>query len=374
MAAYLRSKFPLPLVAVTGSNGKSTTKEMIASIFSVSRPTLKNPGNYNNLVGLPLTLFRLNDVHQVAVVELGMNQAGEIKRLSEICQPDVAVITNIGPVHLQGLKTLDGVAEAKKEILDGLKESGIVVYNANDEYCRKSFSLSPYQTVSFGLDNPEADIRGKVFHQGGPRGLSAIIDLGEDAIPVKLHSCGYHNLENALAAAAATKSLGADAADIKAGLEEFKPLERRSQFCRLRGGIEILDDSYNANPRSMEMSFRLLQDIGNGRRKLALLADMCELGEYAEDAHRQLGRQVAQSGFERLVYLGSFGEIVADGAIKEGMPDKAIFLCPDHDQACQVLTQLLEEGDLLLVKASRAMALEKVVDTLAQMLGSTLTN
>ncbi len=374
MAAYLRRKFPLPLVAVTGSNGKSTTKEMIAAIFSVSRPTLKNPGNYNNLVGLPLTLFRINNVHQLAVVELGMNQPGEIKRLSEICQPDVAVITNIGPVHLEKLKTLDGVAEAKKEILVGLKESGIVVYNINDDYCRQFFAHCPYQTVTFGLDNPKADISGKVFHQGGPRGLSAILDLGDDVIPVKLNSCGYHNLENALAAAAAAKSLGADTADIQAGLEEFKPLERRSQFRRLRGGIEILDDSYNANPRSMEMTFRLLQDISGGRRKLALLADMCELGDYAEGAHRQLGKQVAQSGFDRLVYLGAFGEIVAEAAMKEGMPDKAIFLCSDHDQACQLLTQLLEEGDLLLVKASRAMALERVVDALVGMLGAVVTN
>lgn len=369
LAAYVRQKFSLPLVAITGSNGKSTTKEMVAAILKLTGPVLKSPGNYNNLVGLPLTLLSLSSQYKWAVVELGMNRPGEIKRLSEISRPDVAVVTNIGPVHLEGLGNLEEVAKAKGEILAGLRENGTIVFNADDPVCCRLFGRARYQRLSFGMNNAGAKVSVGDYVNHGLQGMEAVFKVGGKTINVVLKACGRHNLENATAAAAVAKSLGTPLHLIKEGLERCELLGRRTEVVFLNGGITLIDDSYNANPRSMEAALQFVQEVGRGKRRVALLGDMLELGDYATEAHCRLGSQAVEVGIDRLLFLGRYGLTVAKGAMKAGLCSKAIGLCHDYEEATTLLAELLREGDILLVKASRAVGLEKVVESLKEKIG-----
>ena len=365
LAAHVRSKFPIPLVAVTGSNGKTTTKGMLSEILSVSKQALSSKGSFNNFVGLPLTLMGLSRGHQVAVVELGMNRPGEIKRLSEICRPEVGVVTNIGPVHLEGVKDIDGVARAKGEILCGLKEGGIMVFNGDDPYCIRTFSplLRGGQAITFGVKGDGLKVRAKSFQLLGTTGLRLTIDVAGDSLEVDLKVSGAHNMENALAATAAAYALGVPLGEIKEGLKRFRPIDGRTNIIPLQGGITLIDDSYNANPRSMEMALNLLKDLAPGR-KVALLADMLELGEAAGWSHLRLGRQAARAGIDHLLFLGRYGNLVEEGAITGGMD--RVTLCQDHEEALKAILTLLKEGDFLLIKGSRAMGLDRVVERLRQ--------
>ncbi len=362
LAAEVREKHSIPLVAVTGSNGKTTTKEVLASILRVSLSVLKSPGNFNNLVGLPLTLLEMNRHHQVAVVELGMNRPGEIKRLSEICRPDVGVVTNIGPVHLEGLVNIEGVGRAKGEILSGLKEMGTIVFNGDDPRSLKIFGSWQGRVVTFGTV-PKVGVRLIDYSLLGTASMVIGMDLGGETIRPRIKALGMHNVENALAATAAAVALGIPTNDIIIGLERFRPMSRRTEIVHLGSGITLIDDSYNANPKSMEMALELLKRVAP-RRKVALLADMRELGETATRAHYQLGLNMVRAGVDLLLFLGSYGLLVAEGAVKGGMDRDSIILCSNHKEAIGVLAKCLKKDDFLLVKGSRAMALEKVVDAL----------
>ncbi|MDO8446078.1 MAG: UDP-N-acetylmuramoyl-tripeptide--D-alanyl-D-alanine ligase [Deltaproteobacteria bacterium] len=365
IAKLWREKHPVPVVAITGSNGKTTTKEMVASILSQKYRVLKTEGNLNNLIGLPQMVLKIDDSHEAAVLELGMNVFGEIKRLSEICKPDIAVITNIGSGHLEGVGSIEGVARAKKEILDGLKADGTFVVNADDPYIREMAKGWSGKMISFGLDNLDADVKTPFVdynccYGSGVR-LSMIIK--GKLLDVTLAGLGLHNVYNATAAAAVALAMGLGAEDIKKGLEEWSPFKGRFELLRLECGVNLIDDSYNANPNSVAMALKTLADVKGVGRGLAVLGDMLELGAHAEDAHYEIGKKAAATGIDYLLLLGPLSSShTARGAREGGMSDERVMVVSNHGEAVSRINPMLRGGDWVLVKGSRGMAMEKIVE------------
>ena len=367
VAGYWRKMHPVPLIAVSGSCGKTTTKEMIASILKVSRCIVKTEGNLNNLIGLPLTLFSLNNIHEAAVVELGISKKGEMKRLAEICSPDVAVLTNIGESHIETLGSIDGVASEKGELFQDMDIHGTAVINIDDPRLAKMENTIRAKKVTFSLKS-KADVMLKessafsLQPSASEHGISAsFIALGME-IPVKLKYTGVHNLYNAAAAIAATLSLGVTKDEIKEGLCSAEPVHGRMEVLTSGRGIRIIDDTYNANPMSMEASLKMLANMRG--RKVAVLGDMLELGDMSKDAHRRIGRLVQDMGVSMLFVIGSFSGDIAYGAKDAGMAGDRIQMAKDKNEIITILTDTLKEGDNVLIKGSRVMAMEEIVQKL----------
>jgi UDP-N-acetylmuramoyl-tripeptide--D-alanyl-D-alanine ligase len=366
LANLWRRKHPIPVIAVVGSNGKTTTKEMVAGILKRKETVLKNSGNLNNLIGLPLSLLKMNAQDSVAVLEMGMNRIGEILRLTHIAEPDVGIMTNIGPVHLEGVGSIEGVMKAKGELLEGMGEHGSLIFNADDP---RVVALSTEFTgakISFGIKNP-ADLMARDIRTGRDGGVSfrLIGSSGKSTIALKL--MGGHQVYNALAAAAASSHLGVGMKDIKEGLEAFQPPPMRMEMMKQKKGITIINDAYNANPPSMESALRTLAEVTKGR-KVAVLGDMWELGEFAQQAHRELGRQVKEYGIDLLFLLGQFAPHVAQGAQEAGMPPEAVYIGQDYHAVSLRLAQQLHKGDWVLVKGSRIMNMETIIRELGNAL------
>ncbi|MBW2039312.1 MAG: UDP-N-acetylmuramoyl-tripeptide--D-alanyl-D-alanine ligase [Deltaproteobacteria bacterium] len=366
LADFWRRRHPIPLVAITGSNGKTTTKEMLAWILGKSYKVLKNPGNFNNLIGLPLSLLKMNSQDQVAVLEMGMNRKGEIRRLAQIAKPDLGILTNISPVHLEGLGSLRGVMEAKGELLEVMGQRGRLILNADDPRVMELSKGFRGDKTSFGIKNPAdwvaTDISrrgdGGVFFQlNGPMGKTSI----------SLRLMGRHQVYNALAASATVSHLGVELEKTKRGLETFQPPPMRMELIIMGQGIKIINDVYNANPKSMEYALCTLEEVKGGR-KIAVLGDMWELGEYAQQAHRETGSWVKGKGVELLFLLGEFAPYVAQGATEAGMDPKAIFIGKDHQDLSHHLARSLRDGDWVLIKGSRIMKMERVIEGLREKL------
>jgi UDP-N-acetylmuramoyl-tripeptide--D-alanyl-D-alanine ligase len=362
LASLWRRRHPIPLIAVVGSNGKTTTKEMVAGILEQKDKVLKNPGNLNNLIGLPLSLLKMNAKDRVAVLEMGMNRPGEILRLTQIAEPDLGIVTNIGPVHLEGLGSIDGVMEAKGELLEGMGTQGRLIFNADDPRVVELSKRFGGGKTAFGITNPAdwgaTDIctrdAGTVsFQLRGPAGGASIT----------LQLMGAHQVYNALAAAAATSSLGVGIEEIKEGLEAFQTPPMRMELITLGKGIRIINDAYNANPPSMASALRTLEEVAQGR-KIAVLGDMWELGEGAQQAHRELGRAVKERGVDLLFLLGQFAPHVARGAKEAGMQPQAICIGKDLHAVSLRLARTLKTGDWVLIKGSRIMSMEKIIQEL----------
>jgi len=362
LAHHWRKQHPIPLVAVVGSNGKTTTKEMAAAILGKKYKVMKNAGNLNNLIGLPLSLLQMNSTDGVAILEMGMNRFGEILRLTRIAEPDLGILTNIGPAHVEGLGSIEGITEAKGELLQGMGARGRLIFNADDPRVVQLSKEFRGERQSFGITNRAdwmaTNIRilkdGRVsFQMQGPAGK----------IPVSLQLLGRHQVYNALAAAAASALLGAAIDDIKEGLEGFAPPAMRMELVTLGKGIKVINDAYNANPQSMEAALLALQEQVGGR-KIAVLGDMWELGAYAEKAHRELGRSVKEYGVDFLMLLGRFAPLVAEGARKAGMDPQKIRIGKDHHAVGLHLSGILKEGDWVLIKGSRIMHMEEIIKEL----------
>ncbi|HLO25720.1 MAG TPA: UDP-N-acetylmuramoyl-tripeptide--D-alanyl-D-alanine ligase [Geobacteraceae bacterium] len=360
LAAFHRGRFALPMVAVTGSNGKTTTKEMIAAILATTGPGLKTGGNLNNLVGLPLTLFRLSRQDRWAVLEMGMSEPGEIDRLAEIARPDVGVITNAFPAHLESMGSVEAVARAKGELFLRLSAGGWAVYNADDHLI--SACPSPHGVLRLGFGLKAGEIGAAEIKTEGKRGVSFTIRLPGGEMPVRMKAYGLHNVANALAAAAAATALGLGPDAIRQGLEMFTPYEKRFNLEEV-GGIVLIDDSYNANPASMEAALRTVAGIREECRAVAVLGDMLELGPGSEQAHRAIG-SLAASCVERLYLLGDMAGAVAMGAIEGGLPASAVIVAGSHEEIAADLQENLIEGDVVLVKGSRGMRMEVVAEGL----------
>lgn len=360
MAIWHRNRFRLPLVGVTGSNGKTTTKEMTASILNRRGPVLKNEGNFNNHIGLPLSLLRLREEHQTAVLEMGISQKGEMKRLCEIARPTVGLITNIGPAHLEFLGDLAGVAGEKGALFEAIGPSGTGVINRDDPYL-KPWEKRLANRWTFGLDS-DADVTASAIGQKATETRFTLhLNRTGEAAEMVLPILGRHQVYNALAAAAVSAALGLGLDPIREGLQQFRPVALRTEILKVRGA-HVLLDAYNANPASMKAALEMLssyQPEGGSRRKIALVGDMLELGGSAEAAHLEIGKWAAQRGIDLLIAVGQWAGKVAEGARREGMP--AVFVHPDLESAQKFLKETMKEGDCLLIKGSRGMKMERVL-------------
>lgn len=368
LGRYHRRRSPASVVAITGSNGKTTTKEMAAAVLGTAFSALATPGNLNNEIGLPLTLFGLTAAHQWAVVELGMNHPGEMTRLARIGEPDLAVITNIGPAHLEGLGSLDGVMHGKGELLAELADGGIAVLNADDPRTRQLARMHGHRlrVLRFGM-SPAADIRGSDIRTDGAGGIRFDLIRPQSApVPVRLRVPGRFMVANALAAAGVGHMAGLDGEQIARGLESFQAVKGRMRLCTAPGGLRIIDDSYNANPGSAAAALQTLRELRGAARGFAVFGDMYELGGAAETLHREVGALAARFGVSGLYLTGKMADAVADGAIAAGFDPERIF----QGSKAHLLSRLkavLEPTDWVLVKGSRAMAMEEIADALRQL-------
>ncbi|OGP54838.1 MAG: hypothetical protein A2Y65_03440 [Deltaproteobacteria bacterium RBG_13_52_11] len=366
LANLWRKRHPIPLVAVVGSNGKTTTKEMAAGILEKKYKVMKNPGNLNNLIGLPLSLLKMNSKDHVAILEMGMNRKGEILRLTQIAEPELGILTNIGPVHLEGLGSVEGVMEAKGELLEGMGAQGRLIFNADDPRVVELSKGFGGDKISFGIQNP-ADWMATDIRTREDGRISFQLKGSNGKIPVSLQLIGRHQVYNALAAAAVTSSLGVGMEGMKGGLEAFQSPPMRMELILLGEGIKIINDAYNANPPSMESALIALEEVARGR-KIAVLGDMWELGEYARQAHRELGRVVKERGVNLLFLLGQFAREVAHGAQEAGMDPQAICLGKDHHEVSLLLARTVKKGDWVLVKGSRITKMEEIIKELREAL------
>jgi UDP-N-acetylmuramoyl-tripeptide--D-alanyl-D-alanine ligase len=366
LAAHHRSRFRIPLVAVTGSNGKTTTKEMVARVLAERGSVLKTEGNLNNRIGVPQTLLGLARAHKAAVIEMGVDQKGQTARLCEIARPTIGLITNIGPDHLQFFGSMEGSAQAKGELLEYLPADGAIVLNADDAYYEYLASRAQCRIVSFGLSE-SAQVRATDVQADARRGQTFTLQLpGETrATKVMLPAHGLHNLSNALAAAAVGHAQGLSGATIAKGLARFKPAAMRSQVVTARG-IRIINDAYNANPASMKAAIALLAEMANGGRTIAVLGDMLELGAEEQAMHQDVGTYVATHGISVLVACGGLSRHIAQGARAAGIAAARVHEVADSAAAAAAARRLARAGDVVLVKGSRGMKMEKVVERLTE--------
>ncbi len=367
LAKFHRTRFQLPAVAITGSSGKTTTKAMVAHLLSERFNTLANPGTQNNQIGVPLTLLRLEQEHQALVVELGTNQWGEIQRLTEIAQPEVGVVTNIGPAHLETFGDLRGVFKAKGELWETMDSQGIMILNANDPILRVAARDLRQRTLWFaaegfsGFDGQE---------DGPPIALKATdIRLGAATLRCRINQRyllelplpGMHNLMNALAALTCAMVLGEDLSVAVERLREMPPLAGRLHFHE-QEGVLILDDSYNANPDSLKAALEVFSRIRRPGRKAVLLGDMLELGAQAESLHVEAGRWVVSTQPQLLVAVGPLARWTLAGAWEEDLGRLAGHSFDTSEDAGRFLMQWLKPGDALFVKGSRGMQMERAVE------------
>jgi UDP-N-acetylmuramoyl-tripeptide--D-alanyl-D-alanine ligase len=363
LAHFWRRQFSIPVVAITGSNGKTTTKEMTWQIVNQKLSALKNPGNWNNLIGLPLSLLQLGQQHQVAILEMGMSARGEIERLAEIAAPDIGVVTNVGPAHLEHLLTIENIMAAKGELFAALGPEDVAVVNQDDERVVSLAQSTRARVLTYGLR--AGDVRGIVSppHRGGETRFTLAIQGKEIAITLPLP--GGMFLSNALAAAAVGHALQLRLEDIKQGLEQFQPMPGRMERISMDGAM-IINDAYNANPVSMERALQALAAAQQGSRKIAVLGDMCELGKQGAEYHWQAGYCAAQLGIDYLFLYGSFAETVAAGARAGALDERQILIFATKEALAEHLEQTLQHGDWILVKGSRAMGMEQIITLLSR--------
>ena len=353
-AGAYRDKFTIPFVAVTGSNGKTTTKEMTAHVLSAAGKVCWAKKSYNNNIGLPLTLFELAQDTTYAVLEMGTSGSGEIARMCDIARPDIGVITNVGPTHLEHLKGIEGVAAAKAELIDALPKNGTAVLNADDPWCRTIAKRARCRVVTFG-EAGDAVIRATDV-ESSPNGVSFVTS---ERVRVTLNVPGVHNVHNALAAIAVCRRLGMGMKEIAARLETFAGVPLRLEILRI-GDVTVINDAYNANPASMKAAIETFRRAEAKGKRHFVCGDMLELGTGSSRLHRELGEQIATAGVERLWLFGKEVAATREGAVAAGIPEKSVFITDDYAALEKVVLKAVKPGDLVLVKGSRGMRLERI--------------
>ncbi len=353
-----RKRFDIPVIAISGSNGKTSTKEMTAAILGTRLRTLKTEGNLNNLIGLPLMLLRLDGSHDVAVLELGMNHRGEIRDMTRICDPTIGVLTNVGPAHIEHFRDLDDIARAKGELFRTMRP-GTIVVNADDPRVVRQARGLPHRRISFGLAR-RARIRGERIVSRGTEGQAFSLVAGGKRTRVTLPAPGRHNVSNALAAAGAAFAVGLGPLEVAEGLAFFENTKWRMQIMKLGRNIILINDCYNANPASMEAALRAFAEMKGDSRGFAVLGDMLELGKTSEEAHREVGRLVRDLGIEVLFTYGKSAEAIAEGATS-GSGATEVHRGRSHDEIAARLREMTRGKDWILVKGSRGMEMERIV-------------
>ncbi|MEW6771375.1 MAG: UDP-N-acetylmuramoyl-tripeptide--D-alanyl-D-alanine ligase [Bacillota bacterium] len=360
LARYVRQQAGVFVVGVTGSTGKTSVKDMLAAVLGVRYQVLATQGNLNNEIGLPLTLLRLEPEHQVAVVEMAMRRPGEIAALSRIASPNAAVITNIGETHLELLGSVRAIAAAKGEILDFVPPEGFAVLHAESPYIFEEARRCRGRVVFFGTED-RAAVRLAGYHPGG-RAVTFRVAVDGTEEEYTLPVPGYHNAVNALAAVAVAREMMLSPAEIREGLQRVALSKMRLEI-RECGFLTLINDAYNANPTSMRAALSVLRDLAGERRRVAVLGDMLELGARAAEAHREVGEAAADCA-DYIVAVGPLAAGIAAGATGAGFAADRVMACPDTAAAVAVLRKLLRGDEVVLVKASRGMHLEAVVDAL----------
>lgn len=357
-------ELPVKVVGITGSIGKTTTKEFTSALLEKRFKVLKSEGNFNNHLGLPLSVLRLREDHEIAVLEMGMSHAGEIKSLTQIAPPDVAVITNVKPVHLEFMKNMTNIADAKKEILAGMKPNGTAILNGDDPWVNKISSAWKGEKVFFGFSK-NWDISAQNIQKTGLNGMSFELNYGGQRKKVVLPSFYDSTLSNFLAAVAVAFTFSVPIEDINERSAQLKPAPKRGTVSLLEKAKTLIDDSYNSNPVALEVTLKSVAEL-RAKRKIAVLGDMLELGEDSVKYHVSAGKQVVESGFDLLVTVGPLSKHMADGAREKGMPKERIHTFENSQEAAKSLGGLLEHGDLILVKGSRGIKMEYIIEQLKE--------
>ena len=360
LASFHRARFSIPVVAITGSNGKTTTKEMVSRVLGTHWRVHQTQGNFNNAIGVPKTLLGLHSGHQAAVIEMGVDQVGQTTRLCEMTRPTVGVVTNVGPDHLEFYGTIARSALSKAELFPWLPNDGAAILNVDDRYFRQFRRKASCPVFSFGWEL-HADVRGtKPVWDGSRTAFHLWLPNRKTCKHVSVRTMGLHNISNALAGAAVGHALGFSAGDIVAGLEKFRPAPMRSEI-RRRGGVIYLYDCYNANPASVKAALDVLVSLDPKRRTIAVLGDMLELGNKETQFHQEIGRYAAQKHVSHVIACGALGPMIQKGA-RSARKTMSITVVKDSVEAGEVLITLVRRGDIVLIKASRGAKMERVFD------------
>ena len=369
LASWWRKQWGGKVIAITGSNGKSTTKEMAASILSLKGKTMKSPGNFNNLIGLPLTILMLQEHHTLAVLEMGMNRAGEIARLTQIADPDIGLITNVARAHLEGLGNLNGVMRAKGELLRVMSQESTAILNGDDEVYEQLSSTFQGKVITFGLGKTNK-VRAEKITAIGDRAQAFTISINGKRIPVRINYPGLHNVLNALSGAAIAFCLSISNELIAQGLESFRSLKGRFHFIDLNGGIRMIDDTYNSNPLSLRVALQTIKGLVGKNQGLVIgLGEMMELGKESSKYHFEAGQLVADTGAKYLVVMGEHGRNVIEGAYKRGMDRNQTHIATTHAEMSDSIKAHIRKGDILFMKGSRKVALDRVVEAVSEYFG-----
>ena len=358
IAGSWRNRFDIPVVAITGSNGKTTTKDLTAAALTQLGQVLKTSANFNNEVGVPLTLLQLNANHKAAVVEIGMRGLGQIAELAKFVRPTIGIVTNVNETHIELLGSIENIARAKGELVDAIPAGGTVILNADDPHvaAMKNSVADGVKVITYGLESP-ADVTAKNFLIGSISTEFVLTHAGIE-YDFEIPMLGRHNISNALAAVAAGLSLGLTIDEIQRGISTLTTTKMRFEVIR-RDGLTIVNDAYNASPASMRVALRTTAEIYDGR-KIAVLGDMLELGAVSEKLHREVGAELVKNNFDTLIALGELGKFIADGARDAGLTN--VYFVGSHEEAAQKILELVEEGDTILFKASHAMHMEKIIE------------
>ncbi len=363
LAAEHRRRHRAKVIGVTGSCGKTSTKEWLGAVLASVMPAVRSPGSFNNQIGVPLTLFAIEPDTRAAVVEIGTNAPGEIAQLTQVARPDIGIVTCVAPAHLEGLGSVEGVAREKSSLPAGLPEDGLCILNGDDAACRAMAAVTKAKVELFRVEREAdwfaTDVRftamGTTFLLQGKR-------------PVTLPRLGTHNVYNALAVIAAASHLGVAEEDVLTALAKVPSAQRRLEP-KVAGGVVVFDDTYNMNPQSASAALHALAGLSAGGRRIVVFGEMRELGAHSEMLHRTLGQEVATTRQDVLLCVGEGAAPIADGAVAAGMPAAAVHRLADQEQALPLLRSLLRPGDRVLCKASRRVALDQLVDRLVAELG-----
>lgn len=361
MAAFWRARHHPRVIGITGSVGKTTTKEMVAAVLGQRFNTLRSRGSYNNEIGLPLTLLQLTRAHERVVLEMGMYDVGEIAELAEIARPHVGVVTNVGPAHLERAGSVERIANAKAELVEALPPDGSAVLNYDDPLVREMAEKTRARVFFYGL-SPRADLWASGIQGMGLEGIRFRMHYKGETIHLRVPLLGRHSVHTALRAAAVGLVEGESWQEIVDGLQGGTPQLRLVAVDGIRGST-LLDDTYNASPQSTLAALNLLDELDG--RKIAVLGDMLELGSYEEEGHRKVGLRVIDS-VDLLITIGDLGRIIGEEAQRWGFPESAVFMLADNSQAIELLKDIVGGGDVILVKGSRALQMEEVVMALAR--------
>ncbi len=365
LAAYYRSKFQIPVVGVTGSVGKTSTKEMIASVLAQKYRTHMTQGNFNNEIGLPLTVFDLMDEDKMMVLEMGMSSFGEISRLTQIAKPDTAVITNIGISHIEHLGSREGIKQAKFEIMEGLQPDGTVILNGDDDMLWDARGEIEYETLYYGIQNKNSDLcvtEIRIYSDGSDFSCKIDGEIHKFSIAVP----GQHHIYNAMAAILVGLKYNLSIEQIQQGVRAFVPNGLRQTLIEYPNYM-VIRDCYNASPASMKSGLEVLSLTQCLGRRVACLADMLELGEMSEAAHREVGKLVVACGTDCLIAVGNEAKQIAQGAIDTGMNPADVHVFDTNAALIEMLPALLKKQDLILVKGSRGMHLEEIADAIGEL-------